>query len=203
MTMKLGHALSLTIVLTSAAFVVSALAQNDGPARGVRGADNLPADTARVVPDTARVVPDTARVVPDTARVVPDTARVVPDTGSPYHRLGGDPLLPPRLAVPDADPALGTLANEDVALKRRADVLIRQLEAADSDARRNEIKANLDETLSKQFDASQRRYGLRIEALEAQIKRLKDLVRKRQENRAEIISRKLDQIVRESQGLGF
>jgi uncharacterized protein YicC (UPF0701 family) len=82
-------------------------------------------------------------------------------------------------------------------------VLIRQLEAADSDARRTEIKAYLSESLSKQFDASQRRYGLRIEALEAQIKRLKDLVRKRQENRAEIISRKLDQIVRDSQGLGF
>jgi hypothetical protein len=193
--MRLGHALSLTIVLTSVAFVVSALAQDAGSARGVRGADTLPADPAQTVNPRD---PNTGSPY-NRFGVNPRD----PNTGSPYNRLGGDPLLAPLTSVPAADPALRTLADEEAALKRRADVLIRKLEAADSDARRNEIKANLNETLSKQFDASQQRYGLRIEALEAQIKRLKDLVRKRQENRAEIISRKLDQIIRDSQGLGF
>jgi hypothetical protein len=194
MTMRLGHALSLTIVLTSVAFVVSALAQDDGPAGGVR-AGGAQASGVRAGGAQAG-----GGLSADSAPIV---APANPGAGSPYHSSGGDTLLPPLDSAPAADPALRTLANEEVALKRRADVLIRQLEAADSDARRDEIKANLSETLSKQFDASQRRYGLRIEALEAQIKRLKDLVRKRQENRAEIISRKLDQIVRESQGLGF
>ena len=65
------------------------------------------------------------------------------------------------------------------------------------------MKAELSDLLRKQFDVRQARHIREIETLEAQVKKLKELVQKRQENRAEIISRRLDQIVRESQGLGF
>ena len=174
--MKSRHVLSLMIALTLAAFVVSALAQDAGPARSASG---LSADSAPTV--------------------APDDQ----GAGSPESRPGADTLLAPPTSEPTADPALRKLGTEEAALRRQADLLIRQLEAADSDALRHDIKAKLGETLSKQFDAGQKRYGLEILALEAQIKRLKNLVRKRQENRAEIISRRLDQIVRDSQGLGF
>ena len=174
--MKSRHVLSLMIALTLAAFVVSALAQDAGPARSASG---LSADSAPTV--------------------APDDQ----GAGSPESRPGADNLLASPASEPAADPALRKLGTEEAALRRQADLLIRQLEAAGSDALRHDIKAKLGETLSKQFDAGQKRYGLEIEALEAQIKRLKDLVRKRQENRAEIISRRLDQIVRDSQGLGF
>jgi len=174
--MKSRHVLGLMIALTSAAFVVSALAQDAGPARS---ASNLSADSA--------------------ATVAPDDQ----GAGSPDSRPGADTLLASPTSLPAADPALRKLGTEETALRRQADLLIRQLEVAESDDLRHDIKAKLGETLSKQFDAGQKRYGLEIEAIEAQIKRLKDLVRKRQENRAEIISRRLDQIVRDSQGLGF
>ena len=174
--MKSRHVLSLMIALTLAAFVVSALAQDAGPARSASG---LSADSAPTV--------------------APDDQ----GAGSPESRPGADTLLASPTSEPTVDPALRKLGTEEAALRRQADLLIRQLEAADSDTLRHDIKAKLGETLSKQFDASQKRYGLEILALEAQIKRLKDLVRKRQENRAEIISRRLDQIVRDSQGLGF
>lgn len=102
-----------------------------------------------------------------------------------------------------ADPALEQLLVDEAAIVRQADALTRQLEAADSDARRDDVKAKLGDALGKQFDLRQRRHGLEIEALEVQVKKLRELVRKRQENRAEIISRRLDQLVRDSQGLGF
>ena len=174
--MKSRHVLGLMIALTSAAFVVSALAQDAGPARSASG---LSADSA------------------------PTVAPDVQGAGSPGSRPGADTLLASPTSLPAADPVLRKLGTEVAELGRQSDSLIRQLEAADSDALRHDIKAKLGETLSKQFDAGQKRYGLEIEALEAQIKRLKNLVRKRQENRAEIISRRLDQIVRDSQGLGF
>jgi hypothetical protein len=177
--MKSRHALCLMIALTLAAFVVSALAQDAGPARSVRGDSGLSADSA------------------------PTIAPGDQGVGSPENRPGADTLFASPASLPAADPSLRKLGTEEAALRRQADLLIRQLEAADSDALRHEIKAKLGETLSKQFDASQKRYGLEILALEAQIKKLKDLVRKRQENRAEIISRRLDQIDRDSQGLGF
>jgi HAMP domain-containing protein len=176
MIMKSRDVLSVMIALTLAAFVVSAWAQDAGPARR---ASDLSADSA------------------------PTVAADVRGAGSPESRPGADNLLASPTSEPTVDPALGKFGTEEAALRRQADLLIRQLEAADSDALRQDIKAKLGETLSKQFDASQKRYGIEIEALEAQIKRLKDLVRKRQENRAEIISRRLDQIVRDSQGLGF
>ena len=175
--MKSRHVLSLMIALTLAAFVVSALAQDAGPARR---AVQRPLCGLRT-----------------------DRRRRRPGCGiSGKQARSRHPSRVPDLGA-DRRPVLRKLGTEEAALRRQADLLIRQLEAADSDALRHDIKAKLGETLSKQFDAGQKRYGLEIEALEAQIKRLKDLVRKRQENRAEIISRRLDQIVRDSQGLGF
>lgn len=101
------------------------------------------------------------------------------------------------------DPALQKLWDEDEKLAGEARRLTRQLEAADTDAKRDEAKAKLREVLVKQFDARQKRHGLEIEALEAKVKKLKDIVRKRQDGREDIITRRLDQIVRDSQGLGW
>ncbi|WP_165225380.1 hypothetical protein [Aquisphaera insulae] len=89
------------------------------------------------------------------------------------------------------------------AIARQAETLARELESAESDTKRAEIKSKLGEALGKQFDLRQEKHQKEIEALEAQVKKLKDLVEKRKENRSEIISRRLDQIVREAQGLGF
>ena len=88
-------------------------------------------------------------------------------------------------------------------LANDADGLIRELAKSSSEGRINEIKKRLDDILAKQFDAREKRHELEIEALEAKVKKLKDLVNKRQESREEIITRRLEQIVRDSQGLGW
>jgi hypothetical protein len=83
------------------------------------------------------------------------------------------------------------------------DRLVRQLSEAKSDADREDLKTKMTQALEKQFDQRQRRHEAEIEALEAQVKKLKDLVRARNENRREIVSRRLEQILREAQGLGW
>ena len=92
---------------------------------------------------------------------------------------------------------------EENNLSRQAEQLGQQLAAAKSDSDRDKIKGQLTELLEKQFDQRQKRHEDEIKQLEAQIKKLKDLVDKRQENRREIISARLNQIVKESQGLGW
>ena len=92
---------------------------------------------------------------------------------------------------------------EENNLSRQAEQFAQQLAAAKSDSDRDKIKGQLTELLEKQFDQRQKRHEDEIKQLEAQIKKLKDLVDKRQENRREIISARLNQIVKESQGLGW
>jgi hypothetical protein len=171
--MRSKQALLWTIALTGMALVASTLAQEAGRPRGLDGNDRRSADSLPLLP-------------------IDRNGAVGADM-----RSAGDTNLG------TADPALAQLGGEEANLGRQVQSLGRQLEAADSDTRRDEIKAKLGEALGKQFDVRQKRHGLEIEALEARIKKLKQVVQKRQENRAEMISRRLDQIVRDSQGLGF
>jgi hypothetical protein len=92
---------------------------------------------------------------------------------------------------------------EESSLAHEANQLARQLGEAKSEADRDKLRTRLGEVLEKQFDQRQKRHEAEIKALEAQVKKLRDLVEKRQENRREIIARRLDQILRESQGLGW
>jgi hypothetical protein len=179
MIMKSKHALSLMIALAVAAFVASALAQDVGRPRGVRGANDISADSAQTI------------------------GRDLQGPRGPDIRPDADPFLASQTSMPTPDPALKQLKTEEAAFEYQIDSLIRQLWIADSDARRDDVKTKVGEALGKQFDVRQKRHGIEIETLEARVKKLKQLVQKRQENRVEIISRRLDQVVRDSQGLGF
>ena len=99
--------------------------------------------------------------------------------------------------------ARGELANQEAALAQEGEELRHALDGAKSDDQRKEIRSKLTDNLGKQFDLRQKRHGLEIEALETQVKKLKELVRKRQESREDIISRRVDQILREADGLGW
>jgi hypothetical protein len=81
--------------------------------------------------------------------------------------------------------------------------LARQLAKAKTDGEKETARAKLNDLLEKQFDERQKKHKAESEALEAQVKKLKDLISTRNENRKEIISRRLDQIVRDAQGLGW
>jgi hypothetical protein len=133
----------------------------------------------------------------------------------PYYRSDADPLLTtPATARYDlygraaewkvaGNPEHNQLAIEESTLANEANEIRHRLESATSDTQRSEARAKLAVNLGKQFDLRQKRHGLEIEALEAQVKKLKELVQKRQESRSEIISRRVDQILREAEGLGW
>jgi hypothetical protein len=92
---------------------------------------------------------------------------------------------------------------EEQTLSREANDLVRKLGEAKTDNDKEKVKGKLGDVLEKQFDLRQKRHNQQIEALEAQVKKLKELVEKRKENRKEIVSKRLDQLQREAQGLGW
>jgi hypothetical protein len=94
-------------------------------------------------------------------------------------------------------------AGEEANLSRQAEQLARRLADAKSDSDRDKIKGDLRDVLEKQFELRQRRHEQEIEALEAQVKKLKDLVRRRSDNRREIVAKRLDQILSDAEGLGW
>jgi hypothetical protein len=97
----------------------------------------------------------------------------------------------------------GPGTDEEAKLAPLADQLVRQLGEAKSDADRDKLKSQLGELLDKQFDLRQKRHEKEIAGLEAQLKKLKDLVQKRQENRRDIVAKRLEQVLRDAQGLGW
>jgi len=95
------------------------------------------------------------------------------------------------------------LSHEETQLGNQANDIAHQLGNAKSSDDREKLKTQLGTILEKQFELRQQRHKKEIESLETQVKKLRDLVDKRQENRREIIAKRLDQILQESQGLGW
>jgi hypothetical protein len=174
MTMKTTHAISFTLALAAAAFAASTLAQDSPRPLTGTSADRLPEGQKPSVP-------------------------VITSPNS-FYRQGGDTVY---YGTTFADPSRQPMMAEEATLNHEVATLTKQLETADSDSRRDEIKTKLNVLLGKQFDARQKRHANEIETLEARVKKLKQIVSQRQENRTEIISRRLDQIIQDSKGLGF
>jgi hypothetical protein len=145
----------------------------------------------------------TARIPDGPQDVVPHPVPLPPQPpGAGYSGVTtANPSM--NYAVYEHRPHVITWRAEENNLFQQAERLSRQLAEAKSDGDRGKIKDQLNEVLEKQFDQRQKRHEEEIKALEAQIKKLKDLVDKRQENRREIIGARLNQIVKESQGLGW
>jgi hypothetical protein len=92
---------------------------------------------------------------------------------------------------------------DEVRTSAAAEQLARQLGQTKSDDDKEKIKTKLAELLNKQFDLRQRRHESEIEALEAHVKKLKDLVRLRNDRRRDIVTKRLEQMVQEAEGLGW
>ena len=81
--------------------------------------------------------------------------------------------------------------------------LAKQLSEAKTDSEKDKLKEKLKELLTKQFDERQQRHVKELEALDAQVKKLKEMVGKRQENKKDIIDERTKQLGREAAGLGW
>jgi hypothetical protein len=95
------------------------------------------------------------------------------------------------------------VTSEEARLSIEASQLAQQLGQAKTDGDKERLKTKFTDVLEKQFDQRQRRHESEIEALEAQVKKLKDLVRLRSEKRREIVAKRLEQALRDAEGLGW
>jgi hypothetical protein len=131
--------------------------------------------------------------------------------GRPASGQPGTPMLPasPYYAgnfayrYPGQDPEMLKIFNEEAKVEREAAGLIRDYARSDKEEERDKIKGKLSDVLGKVFNLQQKRRDLELARLEAQVKKLKDLMKKRTEARQTIIDKRLDQLIREAEGLGW
>jgi hypothetical protein len=102
-----------------------------------------------------------------------------------------------------ADPELDKVVAEESRLERETASLVAAYSRADDNQKRDKIKADLSTLLEKQFDAQQKRRDVEVSRIEAQLKKLRDLMRKRSEARQSIVDKRLDQLLRDAEGLGW
>jgi hypothetical protein len=81
--------------------------------------------------------------------------------------------------------------------------LARQINDAKTDEDKEKLRGKLEDILDKAFAERQKRHEKEIEALEAQVKKLKAMVDKRGKNKREIIDERVKQLERDAAGLGW
>ncbi|MDB5314064.1 MAG: hypothetical protein JWO38_8266 [Gemmataceae bacterium] len=88
-------------------------------------------------------------------------------------------------------------------LERQAQNLARQYARANDPADREKLRAVLGDVLQKLFDAQQKRRKDEVDRVEEHVKQLRDLIRKRDEAKTDIVRRRVDQLLLDADGLGW
>jgi len=101
------------------------------------------------------------------------------------------------------DPELEKVLSQEHGVDQETHPLLEALAKTENDSERSKIKAKLTTALEKQFDLQQKRRELEVARIEAQLKKLRDLIKKRSDNRQSIVDKRLDQLIREAEGLGW
>jgi hypothetical protein len=108
-----------------------------------------------------------------------------------------------ELMLKPGDTALHKLMQSEANGEREVANLVAEYGRTESETQRGKIKGKLAEVLEKQFDLQQTRRDLEVARIEAQLKKLRDLMRKRSDARQTIVEKRLDQLLREADGLGW
>lgn len=101
------------------------------------------------------------------------------------------------------DPEMAKLMNEEVKAEQEAAKLIREYGKTEDEGKRAKLKTKLADVLGKEFDYQQKRRDLDLTRLEAKVKKLRELMKKRTDARQMIVEKRLDQLIREAEGLGW
>ncbi len=101
------------------------------------------------------------------------------------------------------DPEMAKLLDAEGRADREVQKLMVDYKRTEDADERGKIKTKLGDALSKQFDAQQKRRDLELTRVEARLKKLRELMKKRGEERKTIIERRVDQLVRDAEGLGW
>ena len=103
----------------------------------------------------------------------------------------------------DGNPELNELRQSAAALASQADNLAAQYAATEDIEKRSAIKVDLLKMLTQQFEAQQQIRERELANVEARVKKLRDLTQKRRDAQKTIIDERLDQLLREADGLGW
>jgi hypothetical protein len=101
------------------------------------------------------------------------------------------------------DPEMGRLMNEESKLEREVGKLVQDYSRTEDEGQRSKIRTKLSTILQSQFDLQQKRRDLEVTRIETQLKKLRELMQKRTAARQSIVEKRLDQLLREADGLGW
>jgi hypothetical protein len=101
------------------------------------------------------------------------------------------------------DPELDKLVAAEAEAAREVARLVADYKGTEDDGERAKLKAKLSAALTKQFEQQQKRRELELARAEEQLKKLRELMKKRGEEKKTIVDKRLDQVVREAEGLGW
>lgn len=130
--------------------------------------------------------------------------------GNPFNPVPFDPynvpqqaFFQPGQAVDQETEEVSRLHALDAQLGQQAESLVGQLAEQTDQRQRAETKEKLQDVLSQQFDAQQKVRELEVARVEAKLKKLRDLITKRSDARRTILEKRLEQLIREADGLGW
>jgi hypothetical protein len=128
--------------------------------------------------------------------------------------LAPQPVQPPPVDVPSpairavgpggaANSGSSSLRSQDYEFGRQAESLAAQYGAAKEDADKEKVRAKLRDVLDKQFEVHHQRREEELAKLEARVRSLRELLTKRKDQRQSIVDRRLEQLLRDAEGLGW
>jgi len=126
---------------------------------------------------------------------IPPGSGIVPIGGEPVRRgNGADNLFQNEVQL--------TLSGE-AACERDVANLLSEYSHTQDEKKRSEIKTKISGLLDQQFDHQQKRRDLEVKRIEAQLSKLRDLIKKRSDSRQTIVQKRLDQVLSDADGLGW
>ena len=103
---------------------------------------------------------------------------------------------------PGRDPEMFKLMKADMDLERESRELSRAYQQAPSE-KRDEIKEQIQKLVAQHFEVRQERHNLELKRLDAQLKRLRELVERRTKSREQILQRRVSELLGKEDELGF
>lgn len=173
--------------------------------------ESRPAQEHRVQDPGVDLLPSPGRPAP--SREMPMDRR--PSSPSPREALPGvaRPSSRLRWSSPFDEDARPVSPTGDGPVDDQARSLVRQLVEAEArgasgparkvDQSEQDLAYLLKARLDNEFGDRQRRYAAEVDALEERVKKLREMIQKREENRDQIIDRRLQQLKVEALGMGW
>jgi len=125
-----------------------------------------------------------------------------PDLVGGNNRFGGSVPLHSQVVLDQSNNDVQLLLSGEAACERDVANLLSEYSRSD-EKKRAELKGKINGLLDQQFEHQQKRRNLEVTRIEAQLTKLRELIKKRADARPTIVQKRLDQLLSEADGLGW